>query len=400
MREHRAKIGTLFLIVFIDLIGFGIIIPILPLYAEQFGPSPLAFGLLMASFSLMQFVFAPVLGRLSDRFGRRPILLISLIGSAVGYVLFGFAGSMGMLFASRIVDGISGANISTAQAVIADITTPEDRAKGMGAIGAAFGLGFILGPAIGGLLVSIAHWLPGVAAAVTSLIAAGLVLAVLPETLDPEAGVKAARRRLDLRSLARAMAHPFLGLCLIMVLFIIFAFSNFETTFAQFVQFKFALTKSQISFLFVYAGVLAALVQGGLAGRLTKRFGEAKLVTAGTFLGFLGLGFLPYLGSLGLVMVSLAVLAMGQGIASPALSSLTSKLVAADEVGGVMGVYQSMSSLGRIGGPFWAEMVYGMIGVAWPYRTGSLFMLLACGISLIVLARLKGIDPTSHPATE
>jgi DHA1 family tetracycline resistance protein-like MFS transporter len=305
-----------------------------------------------------------------------------------------------MLFASRIVDGISGANISTAQAVIADITTPEDRAKGMGAIGAAFGLGFILGPAIGGLLVSIAHWLPGVAAAVTSLIAAGLVLAVLPETLNPQAGIKAERRRLDLRSLARAMAHPFLGLCLIMVLFIIFAFSNFETTFAQFVQFKFSLTKSQISFLFVYAGVLAALVQGGLAGRLTKRFGEARLVTVGTFLGFLGLGFLPYLGSLGLVMVSLAVLAMGQGIASPALSSLTSKLVAADEVGGVMGVYQSMSSLGRIGGPFWAEMVYGMLGVAWPYRTGSLFMLLACGVSLIVLARLKGVDPTSHPVTE
>jgi len=400
LKEHRAKIGTLFLIVFIDLIGFGIIIPILPLYAEEFGPSPFAFGLLMASFSLMQFVFAPVLGRLSDRYGRRPVLLVSLVGSAVGYVLFGFAGSLGMLFASRIVDGISGANISTAQAVIADITGPEDRAKGMGAIGAAFGLGFILGPAIGGLLVSIAHWLPGVAAAVTSLVAAVLVLTVLPETLDPNAGIEARRRRLDLRSLARAMAHPFLGLCLVMVLFIIFAFSNFETTFAQFVQLKFELTKSQISFLFVYAGVLAALVQGGLAGRLAKRFGEARLVTAGTFLGFLGLGFLPYLGSLGLVMVSLAVLAVGQGLASPALSSLTSKLVAADEVGGVMGIYQSMSSLGRIGGPFWAEMVYGTLGVAWPYRTGSLFMLLACVVSFIVLARLKGIDPTIHPAAQ
>jgi multidrug resistance protein len=400
LKEHRAKIGTLFLIVFIDLIGFGIIIPILPLYAEEFGPSPFAFGLLMASFSLMQFVFAPVLGRLSDRYGRRPVLLVSLVGSAVGYVLFGFAGSLGMLFASRIVDGISGANISTAQAVIADITGPEDRAKGMGAIGAAFGLGFILGPAIGGLLVSIAHWLPGVAAAVTSLVAAVLVLTVLPETLDPNAGIEARRRRLDLRSLARAMAHPFLGLCLVMVLFIIFAFSNFETTFAQFVQLKFELTKSQISFLFVYAGVLAALVQGGLAGRLAKRFGEARLVTAGSFLGFLGLGFLPYLGSLGLVMVSLAVLAVGQGLASPALSSLTSKLVAADEVGGVMGIYQSMSSLGRIGGPFWAEMVYGTLGVAWPYRTGSLVMLLACGVSLVVLARLKGLDPTIHPAAQ
>ncbi len=171
LKEHRAKIGIVFLIVFIDLVGFGIVIPILPLYAEEYGPSPVIFGLLMASFSIMQFIFAPILGRLSDRIGRRPVLLVSLVGSAVGYVLFGIAGSMGMLFASRIIDGISGGNISTAQAVIADITGPEDRAKGMGIIGAAFGLGFILGPAIGALLVTVAPWMPGIAAAVASLIA-------------------------------------------------------------------------------------------------------------------------------------------------------------------------------------------------------------------------------------
>ena len=163
MRQHRAKIGIVFLIVFIDLVGFGIVIPILPLYAEEYGPSPVVFGLLMASFSIMQFIFAPILGRLSDRIGRRPVLLVSLVGSAVGYVLFGIAGSIGMLFASRIIDGISGGNISTAHAVITDITGPEDRAKGMGLIGAAFGLGFILGPAIGALLVTVAPWMPGIA---------------------------------------------------------------------------------------------------------------------------------------------------------------------------------------------------------------------------------------------
>ena len=141
LKEHRTKIGIVFLIVFIDLVGFGIVIPILPLYAEEYGPSPVVFGLLMASFSVMQFIFAPILGRLSDRVGRRPVLLVSLIGSAVGYVLFGIAGSIAMLFASRIIDGISGGNISTAHAVIADITGPEDRAKGMGLIGAAFGAG-------------------------------------------------------------------------------------------------------------------------------------------------------------------------------------------------------------------------------------------------------------------
>lgn len=185
MTSHTAKLSTVFVIVFIDLIGFGIVIPILPIYAEAFGPSAVELGLLMASFSAMQFIFAPILGRLSDRVGRRPVLLVSMVGSAVGYVMFGFAGSMAMLFASRIIDGISGGNISTAHAVIADITSPEDRAKGMGLLGAAFGLGFILGPAISGLLLQFGTWLPGVAAAVASMIAFTMVLFFLPETLDP-----------------------------------------------------------------------------------------------------------------------------------------------------------------------------------------------------------------------
>ena len=216
LQEHRAKIGIVFLIVFIDLVGFGIVIPILPLYAEEYGPSPVIFGLLMASFSIMQFLAAPILGRLSDRIGRRPVLLVSLLGSAVGYVLFGIAGSLAMLFASRIIDGISGGNISTAQAVIADITAPEDRAKGMGIIGAAFGLGFILGPAIGALLVTIAPWLPGIGAAVASLIAFVLVLIRLPETLDTEARREARRHPLNLGSLVEALSHPRVGLCLVM----------------------------------------------------------------------------------------------------------------------------------------------------------------------------------------
>jgi len=392
MREHRAKIGTVFLIVFIDLIGFGIVIPILPLYAETFGPSPWLFGLLMASFSLMQFVFAPILGRLSDRVGRRPVLLFSLLGSAVGYLLFGFAGSLGMLFASRIVDGISGANISTAQAVIADITGPQDRAKGMGMIGMAFGLGFILGPAIGGVLVGIAPWLPGVGAAMLSLTALAMVWFLLPETADPQARREARRRPLNLASLAEALSHPLLGLCLIMVLFVVFAFANFETTFAQLVHLKLHLGKRGVSWLFVYAGVLAALVQGGLAGRLARRFGEQRLIAAGTFLSFLALGFLPYMKSLGATMGVLALLALGQGMTSPSLSSLTSKLVDRDEVGGVMGIYQSMSSLGRIAGPFWGELIYGAAGYHWPYRTGSVFMLAACVLALVLALRLARRD--------
>jgi DHA1 family tetracycline resistance protein-like MFS transporter len=389
VKEHRAKIGIVFLIVFIDLVGFGIVIPILPLYVEEYGPSPVVFGLLMASFSIMQFLFAPILGRLSDRVGRRPVLLVSLLGSAVGYLLFGIAGSLGMLFASRIIDGISGGNISTAQAVIADITGPDDRAKGMGLIGAAFGLGFILGPALGALLVTVAPWMPGAAAATTSMVAFVLVLTKLPETLDSEARHEARRHPLNVENLVRAMSQPLVGYCLVMVFFTIFAFANFETTFAQFARLRFSYSTATIAWLFVYAGVLGAVVQGGLVGRLAKRFGEGRLIVAGTVLSFLSLGFLPYTQTNGPLLTTLAVLAVGQGIAHPSLSALTSKLVSADEVGGVMGVYQSMSSLARIVGPFWAEVVYGKLGFGWPFHTGSVFMLLACAVAVATLIELR-----------
>jgi len=395
VKENRAKIGIVFLIVFIDLVGFGIVIPILPLYADEYGPSPLVFGLLMASFSIMQFVFAPILGRLSDRIGRRPVLLVSLAGSAVGYVLFGIAGSLGMLFASRIVDGISGGNISTAHAVIADITGPEDRAKGMGLIGAAFGLGFIFGPAIGALLVTVAPWMPGIAAAVASTIAFILVLTRLPETLDTSVQREARRHPFNPRGLARTMSHPLVGLCMLMAFCTIFAFANFETTFAQFAKLRFSFSISTIAWLFVYAGILGAVVQGGLVGKLSKRFGEARLVVAGTGLSLLALGFLPYVPGTGPLLATLAVLALGQGIAHPSLTALTSKLAAPDEVGGVMGVFQGMASLARIIGPFWAEVAYGKLGFAWPFRTGSIFMLVACAIALTALLRLGRQAPTA-----
>ena len=391
MRQHKATLGIVFLIVFIDLVGFGIVIPFLPLYAEEYGPSPVMFGLLMASFSLMQFLFAPVLGRLSDRYGRRPVLLVSLVGSVFGYLLFAFAGSIAMLFLSRIVDGISGGNISTAQAVIADITDEKDRARGMGLIGAAFGLGFICGPGIGGLLADVATWLPGVAAATTSAVAFVLVLLRLPETLDTEMRGTARARRFGLKSLSEALAHPVVGLCLAMIFLVIFAFANFETTFAQFGRLRFQLSTSQIGWLFVYAGVLGAVIQGGLAGALVRRFGEGPLVAVGTFLSFVALGVLPYVDRQSWLLVTLALLAVGHGIAAPSLSALTSKLVAREEVGGVMGVYQSLSSLGRIVGPFWGELVYGSLGFEWPYRTGSVFMLAASVVAVVMLIRLRRV---------
>ncbi len=389
MKEHRAKIGTVFLIVFIDLVGFGIVIPILPLYAEAYDPSPAVFGLLMASYSIMQFLFAPILGRLSDRIGRRPVLLVSLAAAAAGYLLFGFADSLAVLFLSRIIPGIAGGNISTAHAVIADITTPEDRAKGMGLIGAAFGLGFILGPAIGGLTVAVRPWLPGVVAAVASATAFVLVLVLLPETRRPEAGATAARGRLDLASLRQALGRPMLGPALVMVFLTIFAFANFETTFAQFAKLRFAFTTSTIAWLFAYAGLLGAVVQGGLVGRLSKRFGEPRLIVAGTVLSAASLVWLPSLAGRAPLLGILAVLALGQGIAHPSLTSLVSKLARQDEVGGLMGVQQGLASLARIFGPFWAEVAYGRFGVEWPFRTAALAMAVAAFTGAVTLLSLR-----------
>lgn len=389
LKEHRTKIGIIFLIVFIDLVGFGIVIPILPLYGERFGPSALTLGLLMASYSAMQFIFAPILGRLSDRYGRRPVLLISLVGSVVGYLLFGFAGSMAVLFLSRIIDGISGGNIATAQAVIADITGPEDRAKGMGIIGAAFGLGFIVGPAVAALLVDIQPWLPGVAAAATSTVAFILVLFKLPETLPENARTRAHRGVLSLSELRRTVGiHPLLGFCFATVLLVIFAFSNFETTFAQFAKAVHGLRMSQIGWLFVYAGVLGAVVQGGLVGRLVKVFGEKKLLIAGLALAALAVGTVPYPSGIPALLVVLAVYALGQGLIQPSLTSLTSRLVEPDEVGGVMGIYQSFSSLARIIGPLWAEIAFGA-GHAWPFRSAAIAYLAALGVVWSLVRRLR-----------
>lgn len=388
MSAKKHQIGILFLIVFIDLVGFGMVIPILPLYAEKYGPSGLVFGLFMASFSAMQFIFAPLLGGLSDRIGRRPVLIVSMLGAAAGYGLLAAADSMALLFLSRIIAGICGANIATAQAVIADITGPEGRTKAMGIIGAAFGLGFILGPALGGILIHYGEPYPGIAAALTSLTAAILVGVLLPESLRPGAAASTRRRRpLDLQGFGRALAHPFLGFCLLLILLVILAFSAFETTFAQFLHAEFALTPRKIAFLFVYAGVLAAIVQGGLVGRLAKRFGEPRLIAAGIVLAAVAMGLLPLMGSIPALLAVLAALAFGIGVTTPTLASLTSKLADPAEVGRVMGLYQSLSSLGRIGGPFFAELLFAQ-GRSWPYFFGGILLAGAVLVATALLSRV------------
>lgn len=353
----RSPLLVIFITVFIDLVGFGIVIPVLPYYAEgsHFGATPREVGLLFASYSVMQLIFSPVLGRLSDRYGRRPILLISLMGTCLGFLILGFATTLTMLFIGRIIDGISGGNISTAQAYIADITTKENRAKGMGLIGAAFGLGFVFGPAIGGIL---SHW----GMNVPFLFAGGLAFAnvillyfTLPETVthDHPARVSAASGR-GWKQLVEALRQPQLAFVLTIYFLSIVAFSIMTAVFSLFMMFRLGYDPWHSGWIFAFVGIISALVQGGLIGRLVKRFGEPMLVIVGGFLFTVSLFLSPFVGpSLGLLgILSIGGLSsIGNALSAPSLTSLGSKSAGAGEQGSVLGVMQSVASLARAVGP-------------------------------------------------
>lgn len=380
-----SPLAIIFLTVFIDLIGFGIIIPLTPFYAERFGGNAQTVALLSSSFSLMQFVFMPIWGRLSDRVGRRPILLLGLLGSAVSYLVFGLAGSLTLLFVSRIFAGIAGATVSTAQAFIADTTTPENRAKGMGLVGAAFGLGFIFGPALGGLLSRWGHQAPPFFAA--ALAAANFVAAwfLLPESRPAHVPATARAAHSRLEALRNALGRPTLPVLLTIYVVVVAAFSGFETTFAFFAEKRFGFGEERIGYLFAYVGVVLAIVQGGLVGRAVKRFGERRLVPFGLVTMGVGLALIGTSHSLTQLFVANGVLAVGMGFNSPALSSLISRRSDAEDQGGVLGVSQGLASLARVGGPAWAGYLYDHWGMTSPYFSSALLVFVACGVAVMGL---------------
>ena len=400
MPTRRRALTTLFVIVFTDLIGFGIVIPLLPLYAESFHPQPWVFGLLMASFSAMQFVFAPLLGRLSDRVGRRPVLVISLVGSVIGYLHFAFAQSLGMLFASRILAGIAGANVATAQAVIADLTPPEERARGMGLIGAAFGLGFIAGPALAGLLVGFGPSAPGLGAAGFSVLALVMTVTLLPESLPRERRGLGTTGAWGGARLAGAFRRPELVPLLSLTFLVVTAMAMFEVTFAQFIHARLELSHAGVAYLFVYIGVLAAAVQGGIVGRLAKRLGEPPLVLTGLLCSAGGLALLAAGHRLGWIVAVMPLLALGQGLTMPSLSALVSHSASPEEQGQVLGAYQGMSSLARVVGPFVGEIALGTLGVAAPpLGAVALAVVAAAGAAVwISRRREKSAAGTGAPA--
>jgi len=373
----------IFVTVFIDLLGFGIIIPLLPFYAQTFGASALVVGLLSTSFSLMQFLFAPVWGRLSDIFGRRPIILAGLLGSAVSYLAFGLAASLPMLFAARILAGIAGANISTAQAFIADSTTPENRAKGMGLVGAAFGLGFIFGPAIGGFL---SHWgysAPAFFAATLSLANFSAALFFLPESLPSDKrGARARPGRVE--AFRRALSRPKLALVLAVSFLVMTAFASFESMFALFVEALFEFGATSIGYLFAWVGVVLALVQGVVVGRVVPRVGEHRLVPAAILTMAFALAGLAVAPSVAAMVVAIGLLAVGMGFNSPSMLSVVSRLADPADQGSTLGVSQSLASLARIVGPLWGGFVFDRFGHSVPFYTASALMLVACGLSVLV----------------
>lgn len=396
----RSPLIVIFTTVFIDLVGFGIVIPVLPFYAEgtAFGATPRTVGLLFASYSIMQLIFSPVLGGLSDKHGRRPVLLLSIIGTGIGFLVLGFATTLFMLFLGRILDGITGGNISTAQAYIADVTTKENRAKGMGLIGVAFGLGFIFGPAIGGILSRWGIHVPFLFAAALCFANAVLLYFTLPETVTADHPAKhSASRGRSLSHVLNALRQPRLSFVLIIYFLFIVAFSIMTSSFAFYTMFRFGYNAQHTGYLFAYVGLIAVIIQGGLIGRLVKRFGELRLVIFGALCFAISLFAVPFVGpaagGLAALLLGGGVFSMGNSLATPALMSLASKSVGAAEQGVVLGVTQSVASLARAVGPFFAAMLInssiayrGADGLPHNMSDHSLFVTFWTGAAIMLVA--------------
>jgi DHA1 family tetracycline resistance protein-like MFS transporter len=378
--KRQASLGILFLVVFVDLLGFGMVIPVMPIYAEHLGASEAATGWLSTGYSLMQFVFAPIWGRLSDRVGRRPVLLVSIAMTALAFLLYGVAASFAVLLVSRLFAGAATANIAIAQAYVADVTTPEGRARGMGMIGAAFGLGFVFGPAVGGLLAGYSLAAPGLAAAALSL--ANLVAAffLLPE---PAQHVAATRSRGRFEALLHEFRKPGIRRILLVYLVVTLAFSAMEATYAFLAQRRFGLGERHVGWVFAYIGVIVVLVQGGLIGPLTRRFGEKRLLVAGALLQGVALFALPFANGVGGLLLASAPLAFGSGLASPSIMSMLSRLSRAEDQGGTLGIGQSASALGRIVGPLAGTTSFSVWHAA-PYLGGAALMAMGAAVAATV----------------
>jgi len=418
----RAPLRVIFGIVALDLIGFGIIIPQLGVYGVKFGASPFMVGLLLSVYSAMQLLFAPVLGRLSDRYGRRPVLLLSLAGAVLGYLLFAAAGSLQVLFLARGIHGACGGNISTAQAYVADVTRPEERARGMGMIGAAFSLGFVLGPALGGFLGA---WGGNLAIGLGAASLSGLSLVCtfffLPESRQP--GSPATTPRRSMQGVALALRMRVVGLCLVLILLFNTAFAQMEGTFSVYLISRFlssgpvpleggllflsakaspeqlAQASLRSGWLFAVVGVVSAILQGGVIPRLLpagrhpeqgyRPVRESWLAVVGFGVTALGLALLPLAPGYGWLFPVMGLLAVGSACASPAMSTLVSLNAPRERLGAVLGSYQALGSLGRILGPALGGWLFTSFGPSVPYGTAAAMMGVGALLAMSLAARIR-----------
>ncbi|WP_166442669.1 MFS transporter [Phragmitibacter flavus] len=358
--SRKSQFFVIFLTILLSTIGFGVCIPVLPLYAEKFNATETQNGLLIGVFSLLVFFTAPLWGKLSDRYGRRPVLLFSVLGSAAGYFLMGSANTLAMLFVARIIDGASGGNVAAAQAYIADITTPEERSKAMGLIGAAFGLGFIIGPALGGILSEqISAQAPFIFVGVLCLINALLVATSLPETHTAERR-KQHGPQLPLSALPKHSDAPLFFTVAVGYFLSLAAFAIMTMTFALFGEKRFDLDQTHIGYILATIGVVGVLIQGGLIRRLLPKYGEVPLARSGMLFLLIGFVLLPLVGSVTSLVIVCCLVAAGNSLVQPTLNGLASRSVDAAWQGRALGLLQSFASLGRAIGAWMGGWLLGM----------------------------------------
>jgi DHA1 family tetracycline resistance protein-like MFS transporter len=361
---------VIFLTIFVNLVGFGIIIPLLPFYAETFGASPVAVGLLFAIFSLAQLLAAPVLGHLSDKYGRRPVLIASLAGTVVSFVILALAQSIEMLFVARIIDGLSGGNISTARAYVADVTEPKDRSHAYGLIGMAFGLGFILGPAISAVLAPVSYTAPIWAAAGLTVVAMAMAWVWLPETVrrtDAGTGI-------PFSNLTIVMRRPGLARVLLIDFGYWLSFAVFQTTFALFVARRFGFDAPLTGYFFAGFGILGAVIQGGLIRPVVRRLGDKQTLRFALVCTAAGLVLATLAQTVAVFALTLVPLALGIGFGHPTMSSLVSRAARSDEQGRVQGAASAVESLGRTLGPLWGTASLQRFGEGFPYLSAAGFV--------------------------
>jgi multidrug resistance protein len=386
--KRLTPLFLIFLTVFIDLLGFGILIPILPTFAlNELHVDETAIGIAISIYSLTQFIFNPIFGELSDKYGRRPIIILSLFLNAIGYLVFSFTSSYLLLLISRIIAGIGGSSIGVAQAYIADVTPKEERSKRMGLIGAAFGLGFVFGPLIGGLLSKAGYMVTGFVSAGFSLLAFILTLILLPESNLNRSSKTGKRKLFDIEGAKKVFVKPDLSIIIFLFFVLTFSVANIYGTFALLGLKIYQFTDLQNGYMFGIVGITSAIVQGALLNYVVKFLKKKKTIIYGSLFMMVGLGMIPYGGNfLGLAVVSV-ILSVGTGMLQPTLLSLISEVSSESEQGITLGLNQSLSAFARVLGPLWGGFAFEFIGYQFPFLTGAAFTLIILLISITYLPR-------------